>query len=1274
MKKLFLAVFISFFFAHVGLSQSITFSDQVIEEAVRESLYWMGVTEDSNLTSDDLKMVSYLELDSSSLSSLADLSQLPNLQYLYLDDASGVSNFTPLWDLNASLIVLDISMAPPSIFSGLPDMENLQSLGLENNKLTDLSFLLDNNFSSLTHLDIEENHLDLGDNATLEQIATLEAVITQNKSQGKPTWYGSGVEYGLMYPKGFQNLSSERNRVSSGSDAQSLLLKGIYELLHIFEDRSSSGLQEFAIKIGVESSIRGFLLSDLPTLESYDANLSENLQTDELAKYFQNSFIPALKRADTAFASVQTDEAIELSSDLTGSSDDFTVDQADIYVLRAITNLAAGLAALQSGYDWNFKIGDVNDLDDADQISAESLFDLNTNFAGIRNASLLANAKSYIEKAIEVYELASPLLRDANRSEDRLFVLSPEDHQEEDNFLQDLSDLNDAMQGAVDPNDEDSFDLSRLFAGKVDLPDLIPALDGDKFSTSDVPDPTMGGLMPNWDQRRVRQELINADLLAYAPSTLIGQKLTIQKDGILTNDYYFTPEDAYFWDLIAYELKNISYFYERNSSTEGILTLNLDSGDEKHQITFSSSFDASSSWENNLSQGSGSIQILDEEYAPDYLNGWKLDAGASTYKFTGDSTGVFYHEDEGNYSDSELSNIIYTWEKAGPGIGKLYTSLDEITWLFFEDNTTGRYHWQEQEQDNNGSGYFSLNYYPDGHAHESLAGDSLKLGDTIYVFTSDTSVTVSEGNTSSVLEYAYLKNGSNKGILSLDPENRYAIMDLTFYSSGYGRVDRGGSGYFQVLSNWATKGWVWYDHYPWAYSNNMQDWYYQVLFINDDNESDMAHYQVWNNQWNIPGELHYSGESNFSSADGYYWEDYDEFNGSDLNTTKWDVAWWDGGTAPSIDQANNRVEFTKGSSYEANLSDLMNIPNPNAESEYSRGYSSTSGNAPSSLADSAILFALTGVYPGGITDLLGEDRFYFSEMHSSYTDMSDGNKVTDSYSYAKNSPDTATIITPKFTLQLIFSSFAEGTGSWTYNWNGFKDSGTLTFKVEYSPHSLLEFVQSDDIEGIEFELMIPSGAPDQTCIGLFAVDYNEMFNATSDEQEEGAMKFDLDLCYFDGLINMEFNHKDPETGEENSTSQSAQLGAPQKITFYYGEGRIHFFHNDQPVKDYPYERGNEKFVIRAQNEQNLDFSAYLRNVRVLRKKSYPQGWMWMDYYPWVYSHQSNSWVYFQLAKDTDGQPGMIYWDTATKDWDIYYPSLSAEQEEDQENATILLNQ
>ncbi|MEK9773848.1 MAG: hypothetical protein VW576_09825, partial [Opitutae bacterium] len=893
MKKLFLAALASTLLAHIGLSQSVTFSDPVMEDAVRESLSWAGVTADSTLTSDQLEMVSYLELDSSSLFSLADLSQLPNLQYLYLDDASGVSDFSPLSELNASLIVLDISMASPSLLSGLPEMENLLSLGLENNKLTDISFLLDKNFSSLTHLDIEDNYLDLGDNATLEQIASLEAMLAQNISQGKPTWYGSGVEYGLMYPKGFQNLSSERNRVSSGSDAESLLLKGIYELLYIFEDRSSSGLQEFAVKVGVESSIRGFLLSDLPMLESYDAELSETLQTDELAKYFQYSFIPALERADSSFAKVETTEPVELSSDLTGSSDDFTVDQADIYVLRAITNLAAGLAALQAGYDWNFKVGEMDALDENDELSGESLLGLNSNFAGIRSSSMLAKSKAFIEKAIDVYNLASPLLRDANRSQDRLFTLSAEDYLEEEDFREDLSDLDDAIQGPIDANDDDSIDLSMLFAAKVDLPDLLPPLDGDRFTTSDVPDPTMGGLLPNWDQRRVRQEMLDADLLTFAPTSLLGQKLRINEVGYPTYDYFFTSEDAYFWDTVlgTPKLRGIPYTYEKNSSTEASLSLHQDFGIVTHQIIFASSAEASSTWEDNTSSGIGSIQVLPDEYAPDSLVGWTLEAGTSgTYQFTSSTNGVFYYMDDTNNSNSELSNITYTWEIVGPGMGKLTTSLDEITWLFFNSSTSGYFDWEELGEDDGDSGEFVLYYYGDGDAHESLVGNSLALGDTTYVFSSSSSVTIHTADGKTTSEYSYLRNGADEAILSIGS----SIMELKFYSSGYGRVESGGSGYFRVLSNWATKGWVWHDHYPWAYSNNMQDWFYQMLFINDDNESELAHYQVWDNTWNIPEELSYSGESTFSSADAYYWDDYDDFSGTELNSSKWDVAWWDG--------------------------------------------------------------------------------------------------------------------------------------------------------------------------------------------------------------------------------------------------------------------------------------------------------------------------------------------------------------------------------------------
>ena len=46
------------------------------------------------------------------------------------------------------------------------------------------------------------------------------------------------------------------------------------------------------------------------------------------------------------------------------------------------------------------------------------------------------------------------------------------------------------------------------------MPNLLPASEGDKFETFIVPDPTMAGLLPDWDQRRVKEELLAADLVA----------------------------------------------------------------------------------------------------------------------------------------------------------------------------------------------------------------------------------------------------------------------------------------------------------------------------------------------------------------------------------------------------------------------------------------------------------------------------------------------------------------------------------------------------------------------------------------------------------------------------------------------------------------------------------------------------------------------------------------------------------------------------------------
>ena len=632
----------------------------------------------------------------------------------------------------------------------------------------------------------------------------------------------------------------------------------------------------------------------------------------------------------------------------------------------------------------------------------------------------------------------------------------------------------------------------------------------------------------------------------YAPNSLLGQKLRINEVGYTTYDYFFTSEDAYFWDttLGTPKLKGIPYTYEKNSSAEASLFLNQDFGIVAHQITFASFLEASSTWEDNVS-GIGSIQVLPDEYAPDSLVGWKLEAGTNgTYQFTTSTDAIFYYMDDTNYSNSELSNITYTWEIVGPGMGKLTTDLDEVTWLFFETETTGYFYWEELEADSGASGEFSLLYYSDGHAHESLAGHSLSLGTTRYVFSSDTSVTIHSQQGPIISEYAYLRNGDNEGILSIGD----SIFQLDFNSSGYGRVEEGGSGYFQILSNWAAKGWVYYDDLPWIYSNNQGDWMYQFLSENNaTNDTELMYFEPWSNQWSQNLDLNFTDQRVFSVDSEYYWEDYDDFNGTELNSSKWDVAWWDGAQPGNIDNGKLTLSGT--------------------------------GN---------------------------------------------------SYSPAQVNPQGADAVIAKM---------------FEYIENDEDESPNM--------HSFAQVI-SGEIHGISAKIMIPNDAPVETGIGIVGFQFNP-------DGTKYSMDIELGYWFEGGPLELGFENEDPPVGEGAEVSNYEYvLGEWVDVSIIHTPTLGYLMLNDEVVLEFETTYNPNWYGFYAFNDQDPDwkeYKTYVDNVRVLRKKNYPQGWMWTDYYPWVYSHETGEWLYFELAKDTDGNPVMNYYDHKTGSWDLYGPSL-----------------
>ena len=615
----------------------------------------------------------------------------------------------------------------------------------------------------------------------------------------------------------------------------------------------------------------------------------------------------------------------------------------------------------------------------------------------------------------------------------------------------------------------------------------------------------------------------------YAPSSLVGKTIHIPEEGYDSN-YYFTEDEAYYMvPLSSGRVDGISYTYVANTSTTATLTLaRNEPGDVIHQISFSSATNADSNWSDLASEenGSATLQVHTENYWPSSLAGWTY-KGLSmndTLKFIDDSNAVFYDESDSNFSNRELSNITYTWEQIGPRIGKLTTSLGEETLLFFESNTSGFFDWEETGSDDGNSGQFNLYYYPVGKAFESLVGSSITIGDTTYVFTSPSTVTVHSPSETSSQEYSYLRENEDKALLSVGS----TLYKLDFYNHQYGRIIEGGSGYFSIHQKWATKGWVYYDDLPWIYSNNQGDWMYQVLSENNStNTTELMYFEPWSNLWSQNLDLNFTDQRVFSADSQFYWEDYDDFNNSELNSSKWDVGYWGGGQTVAI---NNGQAQLSGMAF--------------------------SSSAPIQMPNDLVAAA---------------------------QDATDGN----------------------------------------------------TFL----------FFKDEDIYGIQADISIPSQTNDyEAGIYLASMDINPLGSLGA----ELRYKTSGPILLFDYL----------ESGNEWEHQEAGSLDTFYQLQITKIDGKTSHYLNGNLIKQFDSSSHDEDYwTIGAFNDNGSSYSTFADNVRVLRKKSYPQGWMWTEYYPWAYSHETGGWLYFELAKDTDGNPVMNYYDHKTGSWDLYGPSL-----------------
>ena len=197
------------------------------------------------------------------------------------------------------------------------------------------------------------------------------------------------------------------------------------------------------------------------------------------------------------------------------------------------------------------------------------------------------------------------------------------------------------------------------------------------------------------------------------------------------------------------------------------------------------------------------------------------------------------------------------------------------------------------------------------------------------------------------------------------------------------------------------------------------------------------------------------------------------------------------------------------------------------------------------------------------------------------------------------------------------------------------------------------YAKDSDIYGIEVDFVIPSSASSGSGLQAGIASLNPFSYASVELNADPSSQ---------SLYSQGFGFYHLINGSEIETFDSTQHDTTHTLRTTLIDGQVQLS-VDGEIK-YEADAGTfitDMFFLNAFNDfqgQGLAFQLDADNVRVLRKKSYPKGWMWTEFYPWAYSYETGDWIYFELAKDTQGQPVMNYWDKQTNQWDIYEPCLA----------------
>jgi uncharacterized repeat protein (TIGR02543 family) len=477
-----------------------------------DTLYFSGVpigNSPDQLTEAHLESISAFTSSGNKISSLEGLQYAKNLSSLTIR-ANAVQDLSPLWSLS-SLSYLDLSEGGSiTSLEGIANLPVLTYLYLDGHRISSITPLID--LPYLYHLKIKRNFLDLSDLTVQTEIYNLRSRFVT-------------VEIERQVPKPIQDLPSametqKAQLIASPTDAQANFVFALELLLNLLEDNGSRSLKSLAVSLGASETIRSFSLPDF-WLEELNYGNAPNPSFDygEVETYLEKTLLKTLEIADLHLSRINdTSTYITLTQDLTGLEQVIYADIGDVYLLRAMIKGLSGLIQIILSHEWPMTAKTAETMHDSGIVNVESLFDSSSRFGKLKEENYLLEARENLKSAISLYKSASVYLI-YRIAEKRFFNLETEDLEQEEQFRQDLGHALASFDYQYDMNDSDEskidvFHLGSFFSSKVDLSQVLPAPVGNKFESSEISDPTFGGLLPYWTSDTLKGKMQKADLLA----------------------------------------------------------------------------------------------------------------------------------------------------------------------------------------------------------------------------------------------------------------------------------------------------------------------------------------------------------------------------------------------------------------------------------------------------------------------------------------------------------------------------------------------------------------------------------------------------------------------------------------------------------------------------------------------------------------------------------------------------------------------------------------